>query len=413
MKKDFSPIRGTRDFLPADMLCREAVRQKILAAYKKNGFMHIETPILENLEFLLGSDGGDNLKLIFKTLKRKDKLDLTIPNLTENDIAAEGLRYDLTVPLARFFCDNKEELPVPFRAIQTGYVFRAERPQKGRMRQFVQCDVDIIGDNSNTAEIEVLTTVLEALADIGFKNLVVKINDRRMLNSVIAFCGFAASDAPSVCISLDKIDKIEASGVEKELVEKNFDKKAIKKLLEAIETIRQKGIDACTNYGVDKSIVEELKQTISIAQANAKNAKFDFDLKLVRGQGYYTGTVFEIYCDAFRGAISGGGRYDNMIKDLTGQQLSAVGLSIGFEVICMLIKELAMDVGIQKSIAILYDKIEDYGKAVIQKKELVNNGYTVAIYKTPKNTKELLLRLKNCGVGEYKFIDKPVSRIGN
>ncbi|MBQ3503009.1 MAG: ATP phosphoribosyltransferase regulatory subunit, partial [Clostridia bacterium] len=204
MKVNIQPVRGTYDYPPIQAENREIVRQKILKSYQDNGFTLIDTPVLENLSLLDSSEGGDNLRLMFKTIKRGAQLDLTKPNLTEKDITEEGLRYDLTVPLARFYAGNRENLPNPFKSIQIGYSFRAERPQKGRNRQFVQCDIDIFGDNSVNAEVDVITTVMDTYARLGLTDVTMKVNSRKILNSLVEFCGFTKEEINSVCITLDK-----------------------------------------------------------------------------------------------------------------------------------------------------------------------------------------------------------------
>ena len=206
--KNFSPIRGTNEYLPKEAKIREIVRQKILTSYQNNGYNLISTPILENLELLNMSEGGDNLKLMFKTIKRGDKLDLTKANLCEADIVEEGLRYDLTVPLARFYANNREKLPNPFKAIQIDYSFRAERPQRGRLRQFTQCDIDVFGDSSINAELDLLKTALDTYKSLGFDKLTLKINNRKILNQLVLFAGFKEENINTVCVTLDKIDKI-------------------------------------------------------------------------------------------------------------------------------------------------------------------------------------------------------------
>ncbi len=235
--KNFNPIRGTNDYMPRDAKIREWAREVILNSYMENGFNLISTPILENLEFLDSSEGGDNLRLIFKTVKRGDKLDLSKPNLTLNDVVEEGLRYDLTVPLARFYANNKEKLPNVFKSIQVDYSFRAERPQRGRDRQFVQCDVDIFGDDSINAELELLQTVIDSYKKLGLKNLVVKINDRKILTALVLHSGFSQSEINSVCTTLDKIDKISLNGVVMELIEKQFETTAINQLADNISEV--------------------------------------------------------------------------------------------------------------------------------------------------------------------------------
>ena len=242
MKNDFSPVRGMLDYMPKEASMRESVRRTILDSYAKNGFNLIDTPILESLDFLDSSEGGDNLKLMFKIIKRKDKLDLTKHDLTEKDIVAEGMRYDLTVPLCRFYAGNREKLPRPFKSIQIGWAFRAERPQRGRNRQFTQCDIDIFGDATINAELELLNTTISTLNLLGFKNLTVKINNRQILNALVMNAGFSEDDIPSVCITLDKLDKIAITGVMMELVEKGYETDKINKLVDVLNAVLSRGL---------------------------------------------------------------------------------------------------------------------------------------------------------------------------
>ena len=350
MSKNTNPVRGTYDYAPKEAELREQVRQIILKCYQNNGFSLINTPILESLDLLDSSDGGDNLRLMFRTIKRGEKLDLTKPNLTEKDITEEGLRYDLTVPLARFYANNKEKLPSPFKAIQIDYSFRAERPQRGRNRQFIQCDIDEFGDGSVNAEIDVLTTGVSAYSKLGFDNLIVKVNSRQILNSLVLNAGFSEDEITSVCISLDKLDKIGVEGVKNELIErdKELNKSTferVEKLMDSISTILDKGVSALTNFGVsveDKERIETLINAVnSYFKANNLTNKYkcEFNVSIVRGQGYYTGVVYEAYTDGFKGAIGGGGRYDKMIAKLIGIDVPAVGFSIGFAPVCMLLSE--------------------------------------------------------------------------
>lgn len=385
--KNFNPVRGTYDYAPADAKVRETVRRIILNCYTENGYNLIDTPILENLEYLNSSDGGDNLRLMFKTIKRGDKLDLTKPNLTENDIVEEGLRYDLTVPLARFYANNRDKLPSPFKAIQIGQAFRAERPQKGRNRQFTQCDIDIFGDNTINAELDLLSTCIETLTRIGFNNLVVKINDRAILNSIILFAGFKKEDISTVSVTLDKIDKISLTGVTMELIEKGFDTANINKLIEILDDVILNGIEATKKYGVEETVIERVKYLIDNLNTLTLN-KFEikFDISIVRGQGYYTGTVYEIYTEGFAGAIVGGGRYDNMIEKITGISAPAVGCSIGFEPVTMLVKERELEYGDKTNLVLLYDPDDDILTVYKVKSEL-KKKYNVSIFARPKNMK--------------------------
>ncbi len=385
--KTYNPIRGTYDYLPQEARIREIVKHKILTNYQNNGYNIISTPILESLEYLNSSDGGDNLKLIFKTIKRGEKLDLTKENLTEQDIVEEGLRYDLTVPLARFYSNNREKLPTPFKSIQIDNVFRAERPQRGRNRQFLQCDIDVIGDKSINAELELLKTAVDTYVELGFENLTLKINNRKLLNQLVLFAGFTEADINTVCVTLDKIDKISVTGVMMELIEKGFDADKINNLVDIINNIQEKGLSVATNYAVEKSTVEELEYLISTLKTLTGNKhNIVFDISIVRGQGYYTGTVYEFYTDGFNGAIGGGGRYDAMIGKITGVDAPAVGVSIGFEPVTMLLKERNAEFGSKPSLALLYDEDDDIVKVFEAKKTLMAK-YNVSLFARPKNMK--------------------------
>lgn len=385
--KNFNPIRGTNDYMPSEAKIREIVRQKILTSYQNNGYNLIQTPILENLELLNMSDGGDNLKLMFKTIKRGDKLDLNKQNLTVADIVEEGLRYDLTVPLARFYSNNKEKLPVPFKAIQIDYSFRAERPQRGRLRQFTQCDIDVFGDNTINAELELLKTALDTYKLLGFNSLTLKINNREMLNQLILFAGFKVEDLNTVCVTLDKIDKIDISGVVMELIEKGFNAENINKLTEVINDVVTNGLNSVEKYGVNANIVNDLKFLINNLNVLTNN-QFDirFDVSIVRGQGYYTGTVYEFYTEGFGGAIGGGGRYDKMIGKITGNDVSAVGISMGFEPITMLIRERGLTFDSKQNLALIYDEDDDIIDLYKYKQELMQK-YNVSLFKRAKNMK--------------------------
>ena len=384
---NYNPVRGTNEYLPSIAKVREIVREKILKSYQNNGYNLISTPILEHLELLNMSDGGDNLKMMFKTLKRRDKLVLTKPNLTEDDIAAEGLRYDLTVPLARFYANNKEKLPNPFKAIQIDYSFRAERPQRGRLRQFTQCDIDVFGDSSINAELELLKTALDTYKEIGFDKLTLKINNRQILNQLVLFAGFEEKDLNTVCVTLDKLDKIAVSGVVMELIEKGFDAEKINKLVDVINDVSENGLTSVIKYGVEQKFADDMIFLISTLNQLTNN-QFDirFDISIVRGQGYYTDTVYEFYTDGFGGAIGGGGRYDKMIGKITGIDVPAVGISIGFEPITMLINERGITFDSKQNLALIYDSEDDIIE-VFEIKEKLMKEYNVSLFKRAKNMK--------------------------
>ena len=384
--KNFNPIRGTYDYLPEDAKLREILRKRILSVFQNNGYNLIGTPIFEHLELLNGSDGGDNLKLMFKTIKRGEKLDLTKENLTESDIVEEGLRYDLTVPLARFYSNNREILPTPFKAIQIDNVFRAERPQKGRNRQFMQCDIDVFGDSSINAELELLKTAIEAYQNMGFNCLTLKINDRRILNGLVLFAGFAETEIGTVCVSLDKLDKIGVSGVVMELIEKGMEAEKINKLVDIINDVLANGLACVSKYGVEQKFVEDIEYLISNLKTLTSGHKIEFNISIVRGQGYYTGTVYEFYADGFAGAIGGGGRYDKMVGKMTGNDVCAVGVSIGFERVALILKERGITFSEKENLALIYDAEDEIIKVFEAKSELMKE-YNVSLYLRPKNMK--------------------------
>ncbi len=402
MKFDTNPVRGTVDYLPAEMDVRNYAEQIILKTYKQNGFLQIKTPILESLNLLTSGDSGDNQKLMFKTVKRGDKLDLTKPNLTENDIVEEGLRYDLTVPLVRFFINNREKLPTPFKAIQIDEAFRAERPQRGRVRQFTQCDIDILGDATPMAEIELLYAYMCSYRALGFKKLTFKINDRRALNEIIVNTGFDSSKVQDICISIDKFDKIGFDGVLQELLSNGYEAVKAQNLIEKFKQLKNikdnaEKFELLKKFGVSEDVVNSLAVIIN----TASTFKFDgfvtdYDACVIRGQGYYTGTVFEVFDDEFGRAIGGGGRYDKMIEKFAGVPIPAVGASIGLYSVVMLMNERKMKIPTNK-LALIFDKNANYGDVLNAKIELMNKGYEVSAFVFPKNFNNFADKLKQNG----------------
>ena len=328
-------VKGTNDYLPNEVEIRDYLQERILSVYKENGFEHIITPAIEDIENLDKSDGGENLNLIFKIMKRGDKLDKALASgvtaANENELADMGLRYDLTLPLSRYYANNKDKLTLPMKCIQIDRVYRAERPQKGRLREFIQCDIDIIGSESTDSEIELILTTTKALDAIGLKNYKVKLNDRRLLRAVLQSFGFAENDLDSVCITFDKMDKIGLTGVVEELTEKGFAKDAV----DNFEKFLSEGdftLESLKSRLEDKTPAESLEHIIDTVNELTGNAfELVFDLSLVRGQGYYTGTVFEVESIDFKGAVAGGGRYDHLIGKFLNEDIPAVGFSIGFE----------------------------------------------------------------------------------
>lgn len=412
MKKSLEPVRGTNDYSPKDMLIRERVRSEILRTYKSYGFMQISTPVLEDINNLLSSDGGDNLKLIFKILKRGEKLDLTQPNLTEKDIVDIGLRYDLTVPLVRYYSKNSNSLPCPFKSIQVDYSFRADRPQRGRSRQFIQCDIDILGDPSINAEIDIINTTAKTFCNLGFSDFVCKINDRRILSDLTKDAGFNAEAEKEVCIALDKLDKIGVDGVFAELKERGFAETSVLNLMNAIKDITQNGIEALYNYNVRPEVIASVKEIIRTANSlSSGEYKIVYDVSIVRGQGYYTGAVYEFYMPGFGGACAGGGRYDNMIEKMTGKSVPAVGLGLGFEPTCMLIAERNLDIFKTNMLAVLYTPEDNFAE-VLKYVEDTKDKMPCSAIMAKKNINFQLETLKNNGFTHFcKFGEKQIKAL--
>ncbi len=405
MKINVNPAKGMRDFLPLEKEIRDYVENSIINTYKQTGFELIETPVIENIENLIGSDGGENLKLIFKILKRGDKLD-DFSNMTENDLADLGLRYDLTVPLSRFYCNNRAKLPAVFKSLQVGNVFRAERAQKGRYRSFMQCDIDIIGEKSSTAEIELITTTSKALAALNVDKFAIRINDRRILKSVILSCGFSEQEFDNVCIILDKLDKIGMSGIETELNAKEYNTDSIKRLMNALTDINLSGTKCLNEYGVEAEVVDNINCIInSVEELSDRKYKIRFDFTLVRGMGYYTGAIFEIEYEGLGYAIGGGGRYDKMIGKYIGEDIPAVGFSIGFErLVNQLIDENFKVPNLQK-IVLLYDVENEYVDVLKTANNLRAKGYTVSVYEKAKKLGKQLTQFEGFGYSGYAIYD--------
>lgn len=338
------PTTGMKDILPKEMEIRDYVIGQIKETYKSFGFQSIETPCVEHIENLNSKQGGENEKLIFKILKRGQKLNLETAE-TEMDLVDGGLRYDLTVPLSRYYANNANELPVPFKALQMGNVWRADRPQRGRFRQFMQCDIDILGEPSYLAEIELILATTTLLGKLDFKNFTIRINNRKFLKGMAKYCGFPEEQYDEVFIILDKMDKIGMEGVEAELIEAGYAADAVAKCKELFATVTndiagvrymKETLGDCLEAGV----AEDLETIISTVESvKAADFKIIFDPTLVRGMSYYTGPIFEIAMDEFGGSVGGGGRYDEMIGKFTGNDTCACGFSIGFERIVMLLLE--------------------------------------------------------------------------
>ena len=330
------PVTGMKDILPREMQIRDYVTGLVKETYGGFGFQSIETPCVEHLENLCSKQGGENEKLIFKIMKRGEKLNLETAKCDE-DVSDSGLRYDLTLPLSRYYANHANELPSPFKALQMGSVWRADRPQKGRFRQFVQCDIDILGDPSFLAEIELILATTTLLGRLDFKNFTVRINDRKILKAMASYAGFPEDKYDSVFITLDKMDKIGIDGVREELINDGYSEEGVSKYLELFDKT-SRDVDGIRYLKerlgdfLDNDTAESLETIIASVEATREaDFKVEFDPTLVRGMSYYTGTIFEISMDEFGSSVAGGGRYDEMIGKFTGQKTCACGFSIGFE----------------------------------------------------------------------------------
>jgi histidyl-tRNA synthetase len=386
MAKDINPPRGMRDFLPAEKAKRESVLGVIKGVYSSFGFQEVETPALENLDRLTSGQGGDNEKLAYRVMKRGAELDSALESLDSSDQLADlGLRFDLTVPLTRFYATNRASLPSVFKAIQMGPVWRAERPQKGRYRQFIQCDIDIIGDDSVLAEIELLTASLAALDAIGLESSVIRVNHRLLLAEVLDGLGVAEADRSSAMIIIDKLDKIEISGVVTELTER---------FGEGVGNSAKTWLEDISTSSVP-SVLEPLFEAVG--------SRLRFDPTLVRGMGYYTGTIFEIELPGTGSAIGGGGRYDGMVGRWLGTDVSAVGISIGFERVVELVEGVVPSAGV---VLVLEDgSLDCIKKGLSFQKELIAKGSLVRLEVRPKKLNILLDSLQSAGISEFALVN--------
>ena len=413
------PTTGMKDILPAEMQIRDYVIGVIKDTYGKYGFTSIETPCVENIANLSNKQGGENEKLIFKILKRGEKLNLDTAE-TESDLVDGGLRYDLTVPLVRFYSNNAASLPSPFKALQMGNVWRADRPQRGRYRQFMQCDIDILGEASNLAEIELILATTTTIGRLGFRNFQIRINDRRILKAMAAYAGFAEESYDGVFIILDKMDKIGRDGVKEELEKEGYDPAVCKKYMDLFEAVKtaEDGV-AClkemlTGY-LDEKVMDSFTEIIESVMATKEDTfELVFDPTLVRGMSYYTGTIFEIAMPEFGGtACGGGGRYDEMVGKFTGNNVPACGFSIGFERIVLLLLENGFQVPTQpEKVAFLIEKGvsgEELCNVIKKAQEERGMGRQVLVARMNKNKKFQKEQLTAEGYTEFReFYKNPL-----
>ena len=412
------PVTGMKDILPAEMQIRDYVISVIKDTYGKYGFTSIETPCVENIANLSSKQGGENEKLIFKILKRGEKLNLETAQ-TEADLVDGGLRYDLTVPLVRFYSNNAANLPTPFKALQMGNVWRADRPQRGRYRQFMQCDIDILGEASNLAEIELILATTTTLTRLEFSGFQIRINDRRILKAMAAYAGFDEADYDNVFIILDKMDKIGLDGVRAELVEAGYDEAVCTKYLELFTKVEEAENgpaylrNALEDY-LDAAVMDSFTEIIeSVCATKADSFELVFDPTLVRGMSYYTGTIFEIAMPEFGGSCGGGGRYDKMVGRFTGNDVPACGFSIGFERIVLLLMERGFKVPAQpEKTAYLIEKGvagKELCDVIAQAQKERENGRQILVARMNKNKKFQKEQLTAEGYTEFKeFYKNPL-----
>lgn len=414
------PVTGMKDILPEEMQIRDYVIGVIKETYGKFGFASIETPCVESIANLTSKQGGDNEKLIFKILKRGEKLNLETAK-QEEDLTDSGLRYDLTVPLVRYYSNHAAQLPSPFKALQIGNVWRADRPQRGRYRQFMQCDIDILGEASNLAEIELILATTTTLCRLGFKGFQIRINERRILKAMAAYSGFPEEAYDSVFVTLDKMDKIGMEGVKKELLEDGYAEESVEKYLGLFRALEdtQDGVTylAQTLAGfLEPEIAQNLKEIISSVCAT-KSGDFEvvFDATLVRGMSYYTGTIFEIAMPQFGGSCGGGGRYDKMVGKFTGNDVPACGFSIGFERIILLMLENGFQIPNRpKRIAYLIEKgvsAEELCRITVKAQKAREDGTQVLVARMNKNKKFQKEQLEKEGYEAFEeFYKDPLKK---
>lgn len=412
------PMTGMKDILPREMQIRDYLISLIKDTYASFGFTPIETPAVENIANLSSKQGGENEKLIFKILKRGEKLNLETAQ-SEADLADGGLRYDLTVPLVRFYSNNAASLPSPFKALQIGPVWRADRPQKGRFRQFYQCDIDILGEPGNLAEIELILATTTTMGKIGFKNFKIKINDRRILKAMAAYSGFPEEEYDSVFIILDKMDKIGLDGVTEELIKAGYAQESVDKYVELFKGIEEADDGLAYVAGkiqdnLEDGVKESLGEIINSVNST-KEYSFEvvFDPTLVRGMSYYTGTIFEIEVPEFGSSVGGGGRYDKMVGKFTGQDTPACGFSIGFERIVTILLDNDFQIpDDRKKVAFLIEKgiqSEMLCDIISEAQAMRKAGTNVLVVRMNKNKKFQKEQLEKEGYAEFReFYKNPI-----
>ena len=397
-------VKGTRDYLPKEVELRGFIERRIFETYKDAGFNQVVTPILENIDNLDNSDGGENLSLMFKVLKRGAKLKAAIERQEFDSLCDIGLRYDLTVPLSRYYANNRSNLISPMKCIQIGNAYRAENPQRGRYREFIQCDIDILGVDSYWAEVELIAVTAEALMKMDIGDFRVRINDRQILKQLFLMFGFTEEDVPSLCVIFDKLDKIGIDGIECELGQKKLDSSACSQFLAYIRD-RDFSIDKCISLIGESEYSENITKIINAANQIAKaQYRCEFDITLVRGQGYYTGAVFEIESLAYSGSLAGGGRYDNLVGKFVNERIPAVGFSIGLERIFDLLLEQNFIIPESKlKVAVLF---EDEYVSAYETAQKLKGKYCISIFEKPQKLGKFLNKLQGEGYVGFWDVNK-------
>lgn len=412
------PMRGMRDILPINVELRQSVISKIEKVYINYGFSKIETPAVERINLLTTGEGGDNEKQVFGILKRGITIDDVKKTKSIGNLIDGGLRFDLTVPLARYFANNQANIPIPFKTFQIGDVWRAERPQRGRHRQFVQCDIDIIGDETDFAEKELILATSEVLVELGFNGFRVRINDRRILKGVVEYCGYNESIYDKIFIIIDKFDKIGLDGIEKELSKKGFDKFPSEKLMNFLNLVsvnpRNLDLFSILPKNVDSDVIDGIKNIISsVKMQSGNNYQIVFDPMLVRGMGYYTGPIFEIEDKDFPISIAGGGRYDKMIGKYSSKDMPACGFSIGFERIMVLLEDRSLSSIIekQKKVLLFDSKFVGMDFVLDKAKKLRDGGAVIYTQQCRKNITRQLGGLATLGYCSFCLIRSELDEI--
>ncbi|WP_298339528.1 ATP phosphoribosyltransferase regulatory subunit [Ferrimicrobium sp.] len=387
------PMRGMRDILPGEAGVRLHTLGVIRDAYRQHGFFEIETPVVETLETLTSSGAGENEKLMFKVLKRGERLDTAIAGSGE-DLADAALRFDLTVPLARFYSINQSKLPKPFYAMQLGPVFRAERPQRGRFRQFLQSDIDVLGDPSFLAEVQLLIAATSALHKIGLEGFEIHLNDRRILEFILGKLEIPEDLYSTAMIALDKLDKQSVAEVVAELEAKGIGTEHATRLVTVLGQLSDAAsLKALADLRVPKELIANLAAIQQHVTTSVRDVPVVFDPLIVRGIGYYTSTVYEIIHPQWSGSIGGGGRYDQLLARF-GTDTAACGVSLGFERVVGLVEELGLlrETG-SRRLTVIFEPEHQTAEALSKARHFRREGFLVTLLAHQSGARSPMKRL--------------------